>query len=182
MISRRGHDDVGGTRSWLAFTSTGDVAFALRTMLAGIAAMFTAMWLQLNDPRWAMYTVFIVSPPVRGNTLRKTAARLVGTVIGCIVGIAIVGFFPQDRLGFYVVFAAWLGACAYWATLRRGYISYAASLAAFACAIVVADVASAPLQTWQAAVDRGSATVLGTLFAFFASELSAGSDDVPRDS
>src|SRR4051812_32594812 len=139
------------------------------------------MWLQLDVPRWAMWTVFIVSPPVRGNALRKTAARLSGTVTGCIVAVAVVGLFPQERLGFYVVFAAWLGSCAYWATLRRGYVSYAAILAAFTSAIIAADVASAPLAVWQAAVDRGSATLLGVIFAYFASEMLARSDDVPSD-
>jgi uncharacterized membrane protein YccC len=170
-------NDVG----WLHFTTTGDVVFALRTTLAGIAALFTAMWLQLDVPRWAMWTVFIVSPPVRGNALRKTVARLIGTVTGCIVAVAVVGLFPQDRLGFYVVFAAWLGSCAYWATLRRGYVSYAAILAAFTSAIIAADVALAPLAVWQAAVDRGSATLLGVIFAYFASEMLARSDDVPSD-
>lgn len=175
------HPDFRDDRSWLDFTSTGDVLFSLRTTLAGIAALFTAMWLQLDVPRWAIWTVFIVSPPVRGNALRKTAARLVGTVIGCIVSVAVVGLFPQDRLPFYLVFSAWLGACAYWATLRRGYVSYAAILAAFTSAIIAAEVASAPLGVWRAAVDRGSATLLGTIFAYFASEMSARSDDVPSE-
>jgi uncharacterized membrane protein YccC len=181
LNSHSAHPDVPDDRSWFNFTTTGDVVFALRTTLAGIAALFTAMWLQLDVPRWAMWTVFIVSPPVRGNALRKTAARLVGTVTGCIVAVAVAGLFPQDRVGFYVVFAAWLGSCAYWATLRRGYVSYAAILGAFTSAIIAADVASAPLAVWQAAVDRGSATLLGTIFAYFASEMSARSDDVPSE-
>jgi uncharacterized membrane protein YccC len=165
----------------LVFTSAGDMQFAMRTTLAGTAALFTAMWLQLDVPRWAMWTVFIVSPPVRGNALRKTAARLVGTVIGCIVALVCVALFPQDRVGFYAVLSAWLGACAYWATLRRGYVSYAASLAAFTAAIVSAGVSAAPLNVWQAATDRGSATVLGILFALVASDIAARSDDVPGE-
>jgi uncharacterized membrane protein YccC len=48
------HPDVRHDRSWFDFTTTGDVVFALRTTLAGIAALFTAMWLQLDLPRWAM--------------------------------------------------------------------------------------------------------------------------------
>jgi uncharacterized membrane protein YccC len=60
-------------------------------------------------------------------------------------------------------------------------VSYGAILAAFTSAIIAADVASAPLAVWQAAVDRGSATLLGTIFAYFASEMSARSDDVPSE-
>src|ERR1700683_74753 len=109
------HHDVRSEHPSFAFTTAGDFAFALRTTLAGLAALYTAMWLQIDTPRWAIWTVFIVSPPVRGNALRKTVARLAGTVIGCTVGGASVAFFPQDRVGFYIFFSLWLGACAYWA-------------------------------------------------------------------
>ena len=163
------------------FIVSPNLGFALRTTLAGIAALFVAMWMQLDTPRWAIWTVFIVSPPVRANALRKTAARIAGTFIGCIVGVAAVGLFPQDRVGFYILFSLWLGACAYWATLRREYVSYAASLAAFTSAIVSAGVSVAPLATWQIATDRGCATILGILFALFASSLAATTDDVPGD-
>jgi uncharacterized membrane protein YccC len=161
------HQDIRGEHPSLVFTSAGDLAFALRTTLAGLAALYTAMWLQLDTPRWAIWTVFIVSPPVRGNALRKTAARLVGTAIGCTVGIFLVALSPQQPVAFYVSLSVFLAVFAYWATLRRGYVSYAASLAAFTSAIVSAGVSADPLNTWQAAADRGSATVLGVLFALF---------------
>jgi uncharacterized membrane protein YccC len=93
----------------------------------------------------------------------------------------LVALFPQDRVGFYVLLSLWLGACAYWATLRQGYVSYAASLGAFTSAIVSAGVTAAPLHVWQTAIDRGSATVLGILFALLASNTTARSDDVPGD-
>src|ERR1700722_10124349 len=175
------HRDIRGEHPSFVFTRAGDIAFALRTTLAGLAALYTAMWLQLDTPRWAIWTVFIVSPPVRGNALRKTMARIVGTFTGCTVGVVAVALFPQDRVGFYLFFSLWLGACAYWATLRRGFVSYAASLGAFTSAIVSAGVSAAPLAAWDTAMDRGCATILGILFALFASNLAATSDDVPGD-
>src|SRR5271154_5438179 len=111
------HHHIRGEHSSLVFASAGDITFALRTTFAGLAALYTAMWLQIDTPRWAIWTVFIVSPPMRGNALRKTAARLVGTVIGCIVGIVCVSLFPQQPTGFYILLSVWLGVCAYWATL-----------------------------------------------------------------
>src|SRR5450755_1012163 len=118
MEAQPANNGIRSEHRSLVFTNAGEVGFALRTTLAGIAALFTAMWLQLDTPRWAIWTVFIVSPPVRGNALRKTAARLVGTFLGCFAGVAAVGLFPQDRVGFYILFSLWLGACAYWATHR----------------------------------------------------------------
>jgi len=180
-IASPSNNVIGRAQAWLHFTSPGDAAFALRTALAGVAALFVAMWLQLDVPRWAMWTVVVVSLPVRGNALRKTAARLVGTAIGCSVGLTVVALFPQDRIGFYLTFSLWLGACAYWATLRQGYVSYAAILAAFTSAIVSADVSTTPTTVWNTTVSRGSATVIGTLFALLASEMAARSDDIPGD-
>lgn len=181
LNSESAHIQRSGLAPWFHFTSAGEIAFALRTTLAGLAALFAAMWLQIDVPRWAIWTVFIISPPVRGNALRKTGARLIGTAIGCTVGVVSVAMFPQDRLGFYLIFSTWLAACAYWATLKRGYVSYAASLAAFTSAIVSAGVASDPVDVWLAAVNRGSATVVGVMFALLASEIAARSDDVPGD-
>src|ERR1700683_1434381 len=175
------HHDVRSEHPSFAFTTAGDFAFALRTTLAGLAALYTAMWLQIDTPRWAIWTVFVVSPPVRGNALRKTAARLAGTAIGCVVGIVLVALFPQQPAGFYVSLSVFLAVCAYWATLRRGYVSYASSLAAFTSAIVSAGVSADPLNTWQTTADRGSATVLGVLFALFASDVAARSDDAPGE-
>src|ERR1700722_3479864 len=175
------HRDIRGEHPSFVFTSAGDIAFALRTTLAGLAALYAGMWIQLDTPRWAMWTVFIVSPPVRGNALRKTAARLVGTAVGCIVGVACTGLFPQQPAGFYIVFSVWLATCAYWATLRRGYVSYAASLAAFTAAIVSDGVSAAPLNVWLEATDRTAATVLGVLFALVASNMAARTDDAPGE-
>lgn len=164
-----------------AFLGDGSLGFVTRTTVAGIAALMVAMWLQLDTPRWAIWTVFVVSPPVRGNALRKTAARLAGTFIGCVFGLVATALFPQDRVGFYGLFSLWMGSCAYWATLRRGYVSYAASLAAFTSAIVSAGVSAQPLEVWQAATSRGGETVVGILFALFASNIAATTDDVPGD-
>ncbi len=153
--------------------------YVLRTTSAAIAALCTAMWLQLEVPRWAIWTAIIVSPPVRGDARRKTVARIIGTTVGCAVAVAFAGLFPQSPLGFNAAFAAWLGFCAYWGTLQRGFVSYGATLAAFTSAIVVSDVFTSPHDVFDAAINRGTATLLGVLFAWLASEIAAKDDDVP---
>jgi uncharacterized membrane protein YccC len=74
MEAHPAHNSIHSEHASFVFTSAGDVAFALRTTVAGLAALFVAMWLQLDTPRWAIWTVFIISPPMRGNALRKTVA------------------------------------------------------------------------------------------------------------
>lgn len=180
-LSATAHEPYHAHNPWYFFTTSGDLGFAVRTTAAGVASLLTAMWIQLDVPRWAILTTLLVSPPVRGNALRKSAARLIGTFIGCVVAMILVGLFPQDRVGFILVFALWLGSCAYWATLRRGFVAYAAILAAFTSAIVAANFSDAPQEIFYAATDRGSATVIGILFALLLSESAARSDDVPGD-
>jgi uncharacterized membrane protein YccC len=180
-VTTASHDSYHAHSAWYFFTSGNDLMFALRTTVAGLAALLTGMWLQLDVPRWALTTVFVVSPPVRGNALRKTASRVIGTMIGCVVGVVLAAMFPQDRIGFSLTFAAWLGACAYWATLKRGFVSYGAILAAFTSAIVAANVSSAPQDVFDTAIYRGSATLVGVFFALLASDIAARSDDVPGD-
>jgi len=166
---------------WYFFTTGSDLNYALRTSLAGIGALLAAMYLQFDVPRWAAWTVFVVSPPVRGSVLRKTTARVLGTLVACVVSVAGVGLFPQHALGFYTFFTAWYAVCAYWGSLTRGFVSYGAGLAAFTTAIVVAGAPSEPQGVFFVAINRGSATLLGVLFALLASEVSAHSDDINGD-
>ena len=166
---------------WYYFSHASAWWYATRTATAAIACLLVAMFIQIDVPRWTILTVFIVSPPVRGNALRKTAARIVGTIVGCFVAVFLVALFPQDRIGFMIAFAAYIGSCAFWATLKRGFVAYGAVLAAFTCAVVNANVPTDPQGVFFTALHRGAATILGVVFALFASEIAGASDDVPGD-
>jgi uncharacterized membrane protein YccC len=175
------HGPIRNHNPWYFFDDPRNLVYAARTAATGIACLLVGMYLQLQVPRWTILTVVIVSPPVRGNALRKTLARIIGTAIGCIVGLIFVSLFAQDRIGFTIAFAAWLGSCAYWATLKRGFIAYGAVLAAFTCALIASDVPIAPQDTFTTVIHRGAATILGVIFAWLASEVAARSDDAPGD-
>ena len=140
------------------------------------------MWIQLDVPRWTILTTLIVSPPVRGNALRKSVARLGGTVIGCVVGVLLIALFPQDRIGFFLSMRPLrLGFCPYWGTLRRGFVAYTAILAAFTSALVALGAIDAPQNVFYIAIDRGSATFIGCLVALVMSEAAVRTDDAPGD-
>ena len=155
------------------------LAYALRVSVTAVLALYAAMWLQLDVPRWAMWTVIVITPPSPGDVIRKAAARLIGTPIGCAAAVAIAGLFPQDRVGYVLALSAWIGGCGFVATRRQGYVAYGALLAGFTAAIVGAATASDPQRIFFTALDRGSATTVGVLFATFSSALTSQSDDVP---
>ena len=73
-----------------------------------------------GHPRWAIWTVVVISPPARGDILRKTTARLVGTPIGCIVAVILAGLFPQDRVGMCLGWAFGSGYAAISRQFRAG--------------------------------------------------------------
>jgi uncharacterized membrane protein YccC len=159
----------------------GSVAYSLRTAMASMAALYVAMWLQLDTPRWAMWTVVVVSLPTRGDILRKAAARAAGTPVGCIAAIILAALFPQDRVGYVLGLGLWIGLCGSVAARSRGYAAYGAALAGFTCAIVASDAITQPHLVFSTAVNRGTATMLGVIFALLAAALAARTDDVPGD-
>jgi uncharacterized membrane protein YccC len=159
----------------------GRIVYSTRTAVAAVAALYVAMWMQIDVPRWTVLTVIFISPPTRGDVLRKSIARAVGTPIGCVAAVALAGLFPQDRLGYVLGLGLWIGACGYWATFRRGYVAYGAILAGFTAAVVGGDTASHPEQVFDTALARGSATMIGVLVAMVASTVPQNTDDVPGD-
>ena len=157
------------------------VSYALRTAVAALAALYAAMWMELDVPRWALFTVVVVSPPGQGPIVRKTVARAIGTPIGCVAAVLLAGLFPQDRVGYVLGLGVWIGVCGYWATRSLGYVAYGAVLAGFTAAIVAGDAANQPDQVFWKAIYRGSATIVGILFALLAAALENRSDDAPGD-
>ncbi len=164
-------------RSWAYWEFS--LIYSLRVSVTAVLALYAAMWLQLDVPRWAMWTVLVITPPSRGDVVRKAASRLIGTPVGCVAAVAIAGLFPQDRIGYVLALAVWIGGCGFMATRWQGYVAYGAVLAGFTAAIVGASTASQPQQVFFTALDRGSATTVGVLFAAVSSALVSRSDDVP---
>ena len=67
-----------------------DIVFALKTFAAAMLALVIALWLDLPHPYWAMATVYITSQPLAGATSSKAFYRVLGTVLGASVTVAMV--------------------------------------------------------------------------------------------
>ena len=64
-------------------------AFAARTFTAMMLALYAAFWLQLDGAASAMACVAILALPTRGGAFEKAIYRVLGTLIGVSVSIAI---------------------------------------------------------------------------------------------
>jgi Fusaric acid resistance protein family len=92
--------------------------YALRAACAGSLALYISFSLNLAGSHWALTTCYIVgSERQSGRILAKSAARIVGTLVGVNASFTLVNGFGQERVLFICCFAAWLSICAYFSRL-----------------------------------------------------------------
>ena len=105
--------------------------FTLRTFSAGMLALYIALALGLDEPKWALMTVYIVAQPLGGMVLAKGIYRLLGTLAGAAMAVVLVATLAQLHTLFFVALAVWLGLCTLCASLLRNFRSYAQPLHTF---------------------------------------------------
>ena len=64
--------------------------FTARTFGAGMLALFIALALGLDEPKWSLMTVYIVAQPLGGMVLAKGIYRLLGTLAGAAMAVLLV--------------------------------------------------------------------------------------------
>jgi uncharacterized membrane protein YccC len=159
--------DLAALRTVLRASLTGtfwaSIAFALRTTAASLIALYIAFRMNLDDPKWAALTVWVVAQGSRGMSLSKSQYRILGTVMGAVVTLALIALFAQTRVLFLLALATWIGLCTGATTLLRNFRAYAAVLAGYTAAIIAMDAVSAPLHAFDIAIARFLYIVLGIL-------------------
>lgn len=145
--------------------SLADLAFSAKTFAAGISALLISYWLEVKEPQWALVTVYLLSQPMVGAILSKSAYRLVGTACGAVFAMVCVGLFAQSGPLFIVGMALWLACCAIGATLSRNFASYGFGLAAYSALMIGFGSVDAPDDAWRLAGDRVTEVGLGVICA-----------------
>lgn len=151
--------------------STPALQFALKNILGGALALYLAFLLDMQQPQWALITVFIVNQPLSGMVLSKGAYRLLGTFTGAVVSLGMIGVFGQSPWLFLLCMALWLGFCTAGASLYRNNASYGFVLAGYTTAIVALPATAAPLNIFDQAQARFFEITLGIICASLVSTL-----------
>jgi uncharacterized membrane protein YccC len=138
-------------------------AYALRTWLAAVSALYVAFWLQLGGASSAAVTVAILALPTRGAALSKAAHRLAATFIGATMSIVISGLFPGERLGLLLSFICWMCICVFTASHLRGHRAYAAVLSGYTVGIITVANIDTPQNVFTTMTDRVAAITIGIL-------------------
>ncbi|MFE1599022.1 FUSC family protein [Methylobacterium sp. ID0610] len=163
---------MGWVSSLPARIGTTGVPFGLRTVLAALIALWLAMWLELDTPRWAAWTVMSLALPTRGQVGLKGLWRVAGTVLGLVAAIVAVALFAQSPILMGIFIAGWCGLNSYVGGRLPGLASYGAGLSSLTAALVVVLSATVPLSVFEIALARGVEIILGVACAYAASALA----------
>ena len=159
----------------------GVLLFALRTIAAGLLTLYLAFVFDLDQPKWSIMAVVIVSQPLGGMALARSFGQVIGTTMGAVVAVLIMAIFPQAPLPFIITLALWLALCTAGGTLLRYTSSQAFVLSGYT-AVVVA-LLSVPDQdgTFLLAVTRVTETLLAVACVCVVSLLTARPETVARN-
>src|SRR6266851_10511331 len=142
-----------------------DIVFALKTFAAAMLALVIALWLDLPRPYWAMATVYITSQPLAGATSSKAFYRVLGTVLGASVTVAMVPNLVNAPELLCLIIALWVGLCLYLSLLDGTPRSYVSMLAGYTVAFIGFPVVSDPASIFDTALARVEEISLGIVCA-----------------
>lgn len=137
--------------------------FAAKTTASAIIALLIAFTFDLDQPQWALLTVFIVAQPQSGLVLAKSFHRIIGTFVGAAVALLLVSNFAQERVLFLGALALWLGLCTFASQYARNFTAYGFVLSGYTAAIIGIPGALAAQQAFFIAVARVTEVCLGII-------------------
>lgn len=159
----------------------GVLLFALRTIAAGLLTLYLAFLFDLDQPKWSIMAVVIVSQPLGGMTLARSFGQVIGTTLGAVVAVLIMAIFPQAPLPFILTLALWLALCTAGGTLLRYTSSQAFVLSGYTAVVVALLAVPEPGGIFLLAVTRVTETLLAVACVCVVSLLTARPESVARD-
>lgn len=141
--------------------------FGFRLAASVCLALYVTYFLELQNSFWAATTAAIVCQPSLGASLQKARYRVVGTIVGALVMVALFATFPQQRNSLLLGLALWCGICGFAVVMLRNFASYAAALSGVTATIIFADSLTDPNSAFFLAVIRASEISVGIAAAGF---------------
>jgi uncharacterized membrane protein YccC len=141
--------------------------FGLRTFVAAMLAYWVALEIGLSRPFWAVATVYLVSQPLAGAVLSKSAYRLGGTVLGAAAAVTLVPNLVNEPAVLSCAMALWLGLCMFISVHDRTPRAYTFLLAGYTTSIIGFPSVNAPGAMFDTAILRVQEILIGILAAAF---------------
>ena len=134
----------------------------LKFALAGMLALYFALLLRLDEPTWAVTTAFVLSTPkFVGAIGEKTVLRVLGAIIGAIIGYLITGSAEQTP---WLFLAAMGGLVAFTTAMYGGtLVPYGFRQCGYTATLVAAQGMSDPRFSWHVGLARCEEICLGII-------------------
>ncbi|OKO76469.1 FUSC family protein [Bradyrhizobium sp. NAS96.2] len=142
-----------------------DLIFALKTFAASMLALVIALAIDLPRPYWAMATVYITSQPLAGATSSKAFFRVIGTLVGASMTVALVPNLINAPELLCLAIALWVGLCLYLALLDGTPRSYIFMLGGYTVALIGFPSVADPGSIFDVALARVEEISLGIICA-----------------
>ncbi|MPW20286.1 FUSC family protein [Paraburkholderia sp. CNPSo 3157] len=134
-----------------------------KTVTAALLALGIAMLLELQQPRTAMTTVFVLMQPFSGMVLAKSFYRIVGTFVGMLAALLLGALFAQQPELYMLGITAWMGACVAAAVRYRHFRWYGFVLAGYTAALIGIPTVMEPNGLFLAALTRAAEVAIGII-------------------
>ncbi|HUC49261.1 MAG TPA: FUSC family protein [Xanthobacteraceae bacterium] len=141
------------------------VVFSVNCYLATILTMFIAFSLDLKSPGWAMTTVYLTSQPISGAMRAKAVYRVIGTLVGGAVMVAIVPNLVDAPELTTAAIILWVTVCLFVAMHDRTPRSYMFVLSGYTAALIGFPSVLAPGTVFDTAVSRVEEITVGVVCA-----------------
>src|ERR1700756_4189264 len=165
MASRALSIEMG--RQWTRKDLFGDlrVRYGIKMGLAGLLALFCTQVLQLPHDNWAILTVVTsMSAQFVGSIAFQAIMRAVGTIVGALVGIWLVGDYTSTPEIFLPVFFLVMALAGYkFGQVGASQVPFAYYLLGFTTLTIVTNSVTDPAQAWQIGLERTEEILVGIM-------------------
>lgn len=139
--------------------------FSAKALIAALLALYIALAIPLDNPYWAMASVYVVSHPLSGATRSKAIYRALGTLLGAAASVVLLPMFAQQPVMLSLVISLWIGALLFLSLLDRSPRSYIFMLAAYTVPLVSLAEVNHPSTIFDVALARSEEILLGIVCA-----------------
>ncbi len=129
------------------------IRYGLKFGLAGVLAVYLSLVNRLDNPGWALFTVFVLMlAQYVGAIAEKSIFRFVGTVVGGLAGYLLTGSAEQNAFLFLGTMGIFVGACT--ALFGQSRYPYAFLLCGMTAMVVASNGMANPATSWTFMISR----------------------------
>lgn len=144
--------------------------YGLKFGLAGVIAVLIALWGKLEEPTWALFTVFVLMiAQYVGAIAEKSVFRIIGTIIGAIFGYVLTATLEQQPIIYLFLVFVMVAGCT--AMFGQSRYPYAFLLCGMTTVVVVSNGFADPDNSWQYACWRIEEVSLGIIVSILVQSL-----------